>query len=58
VAVPHTHRLTRLETVERDETVRVLADPALSVAGAAATLGMGRATLYRKLRHYGIARPA
>lgn len=50
-------RLSRLETVERDEIVRALADPGRSVAEAAAELGMSRATIYRKLRHYGIRRP-
>lgn len=50
------HRLSRMETVERDEIVRTLAVPAATIAGAAAQLGLSRATLYRKLRYYGISR--
>lgn len=51
------HPLSRLETVERDEIVRALSRDGVSVAGAAAVLGMSRATLYRKLRYYGVSRP-
>jgi transcriptional regulator of acetoin/glycerol metabolism len=46
-----------LQTVERDEIVRVMAGHPSSVGDAAAQLGMSRATLYRKLRYYGLARP-
>ena len=50
------HRLSRLQTLERDEIVRALAEPGATAARAADTLGMSRATLYRKLRYYGIRR--
>lgn len=52
-----THALSRLETVERDEIVRALTEPGTTVARAAATLGMGRATIYRKMAQYGIRLP-
>lgn len=55
-SAPGGHRLSRLETVERDEIVRALSVHGVTVAGAAAELGMSRATLYRKLRYYGIQR--
>ncbi len=48
------HRLSRLETLEREEIIRVLNRPGLTVAGAAAELGMSRATVYRKLSQYGL----
>jgi transcriptional regulator of acetoin/glycerol metabolism len=54
---PGGHRLSRMETVERDEIVRVMAAHPTTVGEAATRLGMSRATLYRKLRHYGLARP-
>jgi transcriptional regulator of acetoin/glycerol metabolism len=54
---PGGHRLSRMETVERDEIVRVMAAHPTTVGEAAARLGMSRATLYRKLRYYGLARP-
>ncbi len=50
------HRLTRLEVLERDEIQRAVAVPGVSVAAAAKALGMSRATLYRKMRYYGIVR--
>jgi transcriptional regulator of acetoin/glycerol metabolism len=56
-SAPAGHRLTRLQTVERDEIVRVMTGHPSSVGDAAAQLGMSRATLYRKLRYYGLARP-
>jgi sigma-54 dependent transcriptional regulator, acetoin dehydrogenase operon transcriptional activator AcoR len=49
-------RLSRLQTLERDEIVRALAEPGATASRAADTLGMSRATLYRKLRYYGIRR--
>jgi transcriptional regulator of acetoin/glycerol metabolism len=50
------HRLSRMEVLERDEIVRALARDGVSVGDAAADLGMSRATLYRKLRYYGVSR--
>ncbi|MFP5372233.1 MAG: helix-turn-helix domain-containing protein [Actinomycetes bacterium] len=46
--------LTRLERVERDEIVRCLTAPGTTMARAAEELGIGRATLYRKIAPYGI----
>jgi transcriptional regulator of acetoin/glycerol metabolism len=48
------HRLSRIEGFERDEIVRVLTQPGISMDSAAAELGMSRATLYRKVSFYGI----
>lgn len=50
-------RLTRLESLERDEIVRCLTEPGTTMVRAAAELGIGRATLYRKLAQYGITVP-
>jgi sigma-54 dependent transcriptional regulator, acetoin dehydrogenase operon transcriptional activator AcoR len=50
-------RLSRLERLERDEIVRCLTDSASTVAQAAKRLGMSRATIYRKITHYGIQVP-
>lgn len=47
-------RLTRIETVERDEIVRCLREPGMTVAQAASMLGMSRATIYRRIAQYGI----
>ena len=47
-------RLSRLESVERDEITRVLTRPGVSVGQAAEELGLSRATLYRRLTQYGI----
>ncbi|MGU3436616.1 helix-turn-helix domain-containing protein [Actinomycetes bacterium M1A6_2h] len=49
-----THRLTRIETFERDEMIRVLSRPGVTMADAADELGMSRATIYRKRDRYGI----
>ncbi|GAA3365915.1 hypothetical protein GCM10017744_070600 [Streptomyces antimycoticus] len=49
--------LTRLQLLERDEIVRCLTEPGTTVARAAAKLGMGRATVYRKMARYGIQVP-
>jgi sigma-54 dependent transcriptional regulator, acetoin dehydrogenase operon transcriptional activator AcoR len=48
------HRLSRLQALERDEIVRCLSRPGATVVRAAAELGMGRATIYRKMAQYGI----
>ncbi|MBP8536212.1 GAF domain-containing protein [Streptomyces sp. MK37H] len=50
-------QLTRLQLLERDEIVRCLTEPGTTVAQAAAKLGMGRATVYRKMARYGIRVP-
>jgi hypothetical protein len=52
-----THTLTRLEAVERDEIVRALTEPGTTVSRAAARLGVGRATVYRKIAQYDITVP-
>lgn len=51
------HRLTRIEAFERDEIVRVLTRPGVTMKDAATELGLGRATIYRKLHQYGITLP-
>ena len=51
------HRLSRIERFERDELVRVLARPEVTVREAAEELGMSRATVYRKVAQYGIRIP-
>ncbi len=48
------HRLSRIEAFERDEIVRVLSRPGISMHKAAHELGMSRATVYRKIAHYDI----
>jgi hypothetical protein len=53
-----THRLTRIETFERDEIVRILTQPGITMRAAAAELGMSRATVYRKIAQYGIRIPS
>lgn len=58
VLAPGSHRLTRLETLEREELVRVLTRPGTTMREAAAELGISRATIYRKIAQYGIALPA
>ncbi|MEV0204563.1 GAF domain-containing protein [Streptomyces sp. NPDC050788] len=50
-------RLSRIEQLERDEIVRSLTEPGTTVAQAAERLGMSRATIYRKIAHYGIQVP-
>jgi sigma-54 dependent transcriptional regulator, acetoin dehydrogenase operon transcriptional activator AcoR len=52
-----TRRLTRIETIERDEIVRCLLEPGATVNRVAAELGMSRATIYRKIAQYGIRVP-
>ena len=51
------HRLTRIETVEREEIVRALTRPGATVKAAAAELGMSRATIYRKISQYDLRIP-
>lgn len=47
-------RLTQLESIERDAIVRSLAAHQGNKERAAADLGMSRATIYRKIRAFGI----
>ncbi len=49
--------LSRLERLERDEIARCLAEPGSTMTGVAEELGIGRATLYRKVAQYRIAVP-
>ena len=49
--------LTQLEALERDAVVQSLLNNSLNVASAARDLGMSRATMYRKIRNYGIQPP-
>ena len=48
---------TRLERLERDEIVRCLTTPGTTITAAAEELGIGRATLYRKIAQYAITVP-
>ena len=57
VLVDLSHRLTRLQTLERDEIVRTLARPEITIKDAADRLGMSRATLYRRVAQYGVHVP-
>jgi hypothetical protein len=50
--------LTRLERLERDEIVRCLTEPGTTMSRAAEELGIGRATLYRKIAQYDISLPS
>jgi sigma-54 dependent transcriptional regulator, acetoin dehydrogenase operon transcriptional activator AcoR len=50
-------RLTRIEAFERDEIIRVLTQDDVTMKEAADELGMSRATIYRKLTHFGIQLP-
>lgn len=50
-------RLTPIEALERDAIVEALLDNDQRPAQAASALGMSRATIYRKLRRYGISLP-
>jgi transcriptional regulator of acetoin/glycerol metabolism len=47
-------KLTQIEALERDAIVRSLEDNANNKLQAAIALGMSRATIYRKMREYGI----
>ncbi|MBX7434902.1 siderophore-interacting protein [Mycobacterium sp. Y57] len=48
-------KLTRLESLERDAIVRSLLENGGNKADAAEALGMSRATIYRKIKEFGIA---
>ncbi|WP_437056521.1 helix-turn-helix domain-containing protein [Streptomyces sp. enrichment culture] len=48
------HRLTRIETLERDAILDALTRTGGDVGGAAADLGMSRATVYRRIKYYGL----
>ncbi|GAA5060714.1 sigma-54-dependent Fis family transcriptional regulator [Nocardia callitridis] len=48
-------RLSQIEALERDAIVRNLRDNGGNKAEAAAALGMSRATIYRKIKDFGIA---
>ena len=47
-------RLSRIEAFERDEIVRALSQPGVTMKDAAESLGMSRATIYRKVSQYDI----
>ncbi len=51
-------RLTPIESLARDAIVRSLIENEGSKQRAAEALGMSRATIYRKIREYGIIQPA
>ena len=56
---PEAHTVSRrvlspLEAMERDAIVKCLADARGSKTQAARSLGMSRATIYRKIHDYGI----
>jgi transcriptional regulator of acetoin/glycerol metabolism len=53
----HSRRLTRIEAFERDEIVRVLTRPGISMHEAGEELGMSRSTVYRKIAQYDIHVP-
>ncbi len=52
-----TRPLSRLQRLERDEIVRCLTEPGTTMTQVAEELGIGRATLYRKIAQYRIAVP-
>jgi transcriptional regulator of acetoin/glycerol metabolism len=49
--------LSPLESIERDAVVEALVNSAGNRVEAARHLGMSRATIYRKIRYYGIKVP-
>ena len=51
------HRLTRMQSMEREEIARARARPGTTVSDAAEELGMSRATMYRKLSHHRLRPP-
>ncbi|HEV7875034.1 MAG TPA: helix-turn-helix domain-containing protein [Nocardioides sp.] len=53
----NTRRLTRIEAFEREEIVRVLTRPGITMKDAAEELGMSRATIYRKVAQYDLHIP-
>jgi transcriptional regulator of acetoin/glycerol metabolism len=50
--------LSPLQSMERDAIVQALLDSRGNKAKTAESLGMSRATIYRKIRQYGIVTPA
>jgi transcriptional regulator of acetoin/glycerol metabolism len=48
-------KLTKLEALERDAIVRSLLEHSSDKADAAEALGISRATIYRKIKQFGIA---
>src|SRR5258706_240542 len=50
--------LSPLESIERDAIVQALLDSGGNKLKAAKSLGMSRATIYRKVHEYGIVAPA
>ena len=50
--------LSPLESIERDAIARALADAQGNKAKAAKSLGMSRATIYRKIHEFGIVTSA
>ena len=50
-------KLSQMETIERDAIVRALLENGQNPARSAAALGISRATIYRKLRQFGISLP-
>jgi transcriptional regulator of acetoin/glycerol metabolism len=50
--------LSPLESIERDAIVAALLDSGGNKMKAAESLGMSRATIYRKIREFGIVAPA
>ena len=55
-AVSRRH-LSLIEAMQRDAVVRALADAGGDKTRAARSLGMSRATIYRKIHDYGIMLP-
>ena len=55
-AVSRRH-LSLIEALQRDAVVRALADAGGDKTRAARSLGMSRATIYRKIHDYGIMLP-
>ncbi|MDL9935278.1 helix-turn-helix domain-containing protein [Gordonia sp. ABSL1-1] len=49
------HRLSRIEALERDEIVRSLTENHFNKQKAAQSLGISRATIYRKIKQFRIA---
>lgn len=57
LAGPPGPHLTRIESFERDEIVRCLSRPGITVGMAADELGLSRATIYRRMARLGIVLP-
>ncbi|TFB53608.1 helix-turn-helix domain-containing protein [Cryobacterium tagatosivorans] len=54
---PRGRHLTRMESIERDEIIRCLLRPGITVGAAAAELGLSRATIYRRMARLEIVSP-